>query len=70
MFIQIMDLITKITSFDYDYYFSTHMKTIRKTLGEHIHVKLVTKGISVGRMFLLDVMLFRLCCLKISPRWI
>ena len=70
MSIQVMYPITETTNFDYDYYFSKHMKIVGETLGEHIQSTLVTKVLLVDRMFLLDIMLLRPWCLKISPRWI
>jgi len=40
--------ISGTTTFDYDYYFSKHMKIVGETLGEHIQSTLVTKGIAGG----------------------
>ena len=48
MSIQVMYPITETTTFDYDYFFSTHMKIVQETLGEHIQSKLVTKGVAGG----------------------
>ena len=46
MSIQVMYPITETTNFDYDYYFSNHMKIVGDTWGEHIQSTLVTKGIA------------------------
>ena len=48
MSIQVMYPITETTNFNYDYYFSKHMKIVKETLGEHIQSTLVTKGIAGG----------------------
>ena len=46
--IQVMYPITETSNFDYDYYFSKHMKIVGETLGEHIQSTLVTRGITGG----------------------
>ena len=48
MSIQVMYPTTETSNFNYDYYFSKHMKIVGETLGEHIQSTLVTKGISGG----------------------
>ena len=36
------------TTFDYDYYFNTHLPLVGGAIGEHIESSLVTKGIAGG----------------------
>jgi len=36
------------TTFDYDYYFNTHLRLVGGAIGEHIESSLVTKGIAGG----------------------
>ena len=60
--------ITETTNFDYDYYFGKHMEIVGETMGEHIQSTLVTKGVAGGPVVLLDFMLLRPLCLKISLR--
>ena len=48
MSIQVMCPITETSNFDYDYYFSKHMKIVGETLREHIQSTLITKGIAGG----------------------
>jgi len=36
------------TTFDYDYYFATHLPLVGENIGEHVESSLVTKGIAGG----------------------
>lgn len=46
--LQVMYPITPTTSFDYDYYFSTHMDLVGQHMGPHLASTLVTKGLAGG----------------------
>ncbi len=46
--LQVIYPITDETSFDYDYYFSTHMALVGEHMGEHIQSTVVTKGLAGG----------------------
>ncbi len=46
--LQVVYPITDDTSFDYDYYFSTHMELVSEHMGPHIASTLVTKGLAGG----------------------
>ena len=46
--LQVVYPITDDTSFDYDYYFSTHMALVNEFMGPHIATTLVTKGLAGG----------------------
>lgn len=45
---QVMYPITEGTTFDYDYYTSTHMALVGAHMGPHIERTLVTKGLAGG----------------------
>lgn len=45
---QVIYPITDETSFDLDYYLSTHMPLVGEHMGEHIQSTLVTKGLAGG----------------------
>ena len=46
--LQVMYPTTKGTSFDYDYYFGTHMDLVAEHMGQHLQSTLVTKGLASG----------------------
>lgn len=46
--LQVLYPITDETSFDYDYYLSTHMALVGEHMGAHIDRTLVTKGLAGG----------------------
>ncbi|MFK7754476.1 MAG: EthD family reductase [Sedimentitalea sp.] len=46
--VQVMYPVSDDTTFDYDYYLSTHMDLVGQHMGEHISQTLVTKGIAGG----------------------
>jgi uncharacterized protein (TIGR02118 family) len=46
--LQVIYPIKENTHFDYDYYFSTHMKLVGQHMGPHIERTLVTKGVASG----------------------
>ena len=46
--LQVMYPITESTSFDFDYYFGTHMPLVGKHMGAYIANTLVTKGLASG----------------------
>ena len=48
MSLQVIYPITEDTSFDYDYYTSTHMGLVTEHMGPHIGSTLVTKGLAGG----------------------
>ena len=45
---QVIYPITDETTFDYDYYFSTHMDVVGEHFGPHLERTLVTKGVADG----------------------
>lgn len=45
---QVIYPITEETSFNYDYYFSTHMDVVAEYFGPHLERTLVTKGVADG----------------------
>ena len=44
--LQVLYPITETTNFDYDYYFSKHIKLVKDTFGDHLDSTLVTKGVA------------------------
>ena len=46
--LQVLYPITETTNFDYDYYFSKHMKLVKDTFGDHLDDTFVIKGIAGG----------------------
>ena len=46
--LQVLYPITENTNFDYDYYFTSHMKLVADTFGDHLDSTLVTKGVAGG----------------------
>lgn len=46
--LQVLYPIKDGTSFDYDYYFKTHMDVVGQHMGPHIESTLVTKGVADG----------------------
>jgi len=46
--LQVIYPITADTSFDYDYYLSTHMSVVGQHMGPHIERTIVTKGLAGG----------------------
>lgn len=46
--LQVLYPITDGTTFDYDYYLSTHMDLVGEHMGPHIDRTLVTKGLAGG----------------------
>lgn len=46
--LQVIYPITADTSFDYDYYLSTHMQLVGQHMGPHIDSTVVTKGLAGG----------------------
>lgn len=45
---QVIYPITEDTTFDFDYYFSTHMQVVDDNMGPHIQQVVATKGIAGG----------------------
>tara|TARA_R110002020_G_scaffold104547_25_gene244571 strand:+ start:475 stop:771 length:297 start_codon:yes stop_codon:yes gene_type:complete len=39
---------TEGSTFDHDYYLSTHMKIVGETMGPHVETTIVTKGVAGG----------------------
>ncbi|MBT5572058.1 MAG: EthD family reductase [Alphaproteobacteria bacterium] len=46
--LQVIYPVAEGTTFDYDYYFGTHLPLVGNAIGEHIESSLVTKGIAGG----------------------
>lgn len=46
--LQVIYPITDQTTFDYDYYFGTHMQVVDEHFGPHLKDTLVTKGMAGG----------------------
>ena len=57
--LQVLYPITETTNFDYDYYFSKHMKLVKDTFGDHLDDTLVTKASLVDLIKLLHTMLLQ-----------
>lgn len=48
MSLQVVYPISDGTSFDYDYYFGTHLNLVGQIMGQHIDSTIVTKGLAGG----------------------
>lgn len=48
MSLQVMYPIADDTTFDYDYYFATHMKLVAQYMGTNLQSTFVTKGLAGG----------------------
>lgn len=48
MTLQVLYPINDSTTFDYEYYYDTHMKIVGEYIGEFIESRLVTKGLAGG----------------------
>ncbi|PYG29544.1 EthD family reductase [Pelagimonas varians] len=46
--LQVLYPVSEGTTFDYDYYLSTHMEMVGTVMGAHISQTLVTKGLAGG----------------------
>lgn len=46
MTLQVVYPVTETTTFDYDYYFDTHMPLVEKHMGAHIQEAFATRGVS------------------------
>ena len=44
--LQVLYPITETTNFDYDYYFSKHIKLVKETFGDHLDSTVFIKGIA------------------------